>query len=286
MPLAQDTIAEQIRARISQFTSGERKAGHVLLANYPMAGLETVADFAARAGVSGPTILRFVARLGFDGYAAFQRALKDELNAQLQSPLAKSAPSRRRAGNGDERVETFADAIVDNITETFRHLPPGEFGAVVDLLADTRRALHLLGGRFTDPLARYMSAHLRVLRSGVTHVAGQADNWRDQLIDMGRRDVLILFDVRRYQDDLHVLAKEAVARNVTIILMTDQWLSPIASHANHILSARIPVPSNWDSNAALMALVEALLAQVTERVWPAAKRRIEALEHLRPPGRN
>jgi len=281
MPSAQDTIAEQLRAQISRLTAGERKAGHVLLANYPMAGLETVAEFAARAGVSAPTILRFVSRLGFDGYAAFQRRLKDELNAQLQSPLAKTAPPRRRQGNGDHRLESFAGAIVDNISETFRHLPPGEFGAVVDVLADQKRILHLLGGRFTDPLARYMSAHLRVLRSGVTHVAGQADNWRDQLIDMGRRDVLILFDVRRYQDDLRMLAGTAAARNVEIILITDQWLSPIATHANHVLSARIPVPSNWDSNAALMALVEALLAQLTEQLWPAARRRIEALEQLR-----
>lgn len=281
MPSAQDTIAEQVRAKIAGLTAGERKAGHVLLANYPMAGLETVAAYAARAGVSAPTILRFVSRLGFNGYAAFQRRLKDELNAQFQSPLAKSAPPQRRRKKGDDRLETFADAVVDNVAETFRHLPPGEFGAVVDLLADQRRILHLLGGRFTDPLARYMSAHLRVLRSAVTHMAGQADNWRDQLIDMGRRDVLILFDVRRYQDDLHVLAGEAAARNVEIILITDQWLSPISRYADHVLSARISVPSNWDSNAALMALVEALLAQLTEQLWPAAKRRIEALEKLR-----
>ena len=61
----------------------------MLLSNYPFAGLETVAQFAARAGVSAPSILRFIARLGFSAYADFQRRLKEELEAQLQSPLMK-----------------------------------------------------------------------------------------------------------------------------------------------------------------------------------------------------
>ncbi|HET8726868.1 MAG TPA: RpiR family transcriptional regulator, partial [Alphaproteobacteria bacterium] len=81
------TIAEQIRKRLHQFTNTERKAAHVLLATYPLAGLEPVAEFAVRAGVSAPTILRFVARLGIGSYPEFQRLLRDELEARLKSPL-------------------------------------------------------------------------------------------------------------------------------------------------------------------------------------------------------
>src|SRR3546814_3066426 len=84
------TIAEQIRKRMHEFTATERKAAHVLLANYPLVGLEPVAEFAVRSGVSAPTILRFVARLGITGYPEFQRLLRDELEAQLKSPLMKA----------------------------------------------------------------------------------------------------------------------------------------------------------------------------------------------------
>lgn len=279
MPAPAPTIAEAIRDRLAELTATERRAARALLANYPMLGLETVAEFAARAGVSAPSILRFTGRLGFGGYADFQRRLREEVEAQLKSPLAKGG------FGGDPAAAppyaAFAAAVADNVAETFRHLPAAEFEAVAALLADARRPAHLIGGRLTDALARYMAAHLRILRAGVTHMDGQPGNWLDQLVDLGRRDVLVVFDVRRYQDDLVRLAEAAAARQATVVLMTDQWLSPAARFAAHVLPARISVPSAWDSGAALMALVEALLAAVTAADAERSRQRIAALEGLR-----
>lgn len=273
------SLAEAIRGRQAELTASERRAARALLADYPMLGLETVAEFAARSGVSSPTVLRFTARLGFANYAAFQRRLRSEVEAQLKSPLAKSAPQEgRRDGHN-----AFAKAVGENIAETFRHIPAEEFEAVAALLADGRRPLHLLGGRFTDAVAQYMGAHLRILRPGVRHIEGQPGNWRDQLVDIGRRDILFLVDIRRYQEDLVTLAAAAAERRATIVLLTDQWLSPIARIARHVLPARVAVPSPWDSSAALMAVAEALIASVTARNWHDAKARIGALELLRPP---
>jgi DNA-binding MurR/RpiR family transcriptional regulator len=262
-------------------TASERRAGRALLANYPMLGLETVAEFSARSGVSPPTILRFTTRLGFSTYASFQRRLREEVEAQLKSPLAKALPGERQSRN--RSAASFAAAVCENITETFRHMPPAEFDAAVALIADKRRPLHLLGGRFTDAIARYMTAHLRVLRSQVTHIDGQPDNWRDRLIDMSGKDVVFVIDIRRYQDDLVNFASAAADRRASVVVLTDQWLSPIARIAKHVLPARVQAPSAWDSSAALLTVAEALIAAVTARNWPAAKSRIGALESLRLP---
>ena len=83
--------------------AGERRAAQALVANYPVMGLKTVAEFSAQAGVSSPTILRFVARLGFGNYAEFQATLQDELAAQLQSPLSA------RAATGDGSGSALAE---------------------------------------------------------------------------------------------------------------------------------------------------------------------------------
>ena len=203
-----------------------------------------------------------------------------EVEARLLSPLAKAD-----AGAGTPRKRqpraAFADAAADNVAETFRRLPAGEFEAVAALLADPRRPVHLIGGRFTDALARYMTAHLRILRPKVSHLEGQRDNWRDQLIDMGSRDVLFLIDIRRYQDDLIDLAAEAAKLRVTTIVLTDQWLSPAARSARHVLAARIAVPSAWDSSVALLALIEALIAEVTTRRGGESRARMAAIESIR-----
>ncbi|WP_319772174.1 MurR/RpiR family transcriptional regulator [Breoghania sp.] len=282
----QQTVAERIRTGLQALTATEQKAARTLLASYPVTGLETVAEFARHACVSAPTILRFVSKLGFDSYPDFQRALRAELNAQLATPLAKrDAPPEPAGGAGGDGerafLERFRLALDDNITQTFALLPPGEFEATVTLIAQTRARIHIIGGRFTDALARYLSAHLRIVRPGVVHLAGQSDNWRDQMLDITRRDLLIVFDIRRYQEDLARIAAVAAKRNVPIILLTDQWLSPIAAHARHVLAARVAAPSNWDSSVALLALVEALVAATTEALWESARPRIDTLEELR-----
>jgi DNA-binding MurR/RpiR family transcriptional regulator len=140
----------------------------------------------------------------------------------------------------------------------------------------------VIGGRFTDSLAFHLSAHLRVIRAGVSHLTGQPSNWRDQMIDMGPRDVLVVFDIRRYQDDLLTLAEAVHRRGVTVVLFTDQWLSPIARFARHVVAARVHVTSRWDSLTAMLGIVEAVLASATERTWDEASRRIAAIDALKP----
>jgi len=278
------TIAEQVRERLHEFTATERKAAHVLLATYPLAGLEPVADFAERAGVSAPSILRFVARLGFQSYPDFQKRLREELEAQLKSPLMKASFDAGAIGTDSPLLDRFRAAVESNLAETFAHIPPGEFDAVTELMSDPKRRIYMIGGRFTDPLARYLAAHLRIVRTRVIHLAGQVENLRDQVLDMRKNDVLVVFDMRRYQPDIVALARLASSRGVRIVLVTDQWLSPVSRVATHILSAHISVPSNWDSNVAPMALIEALMTAVTERLWPSAKTRIVEIEKLRPGG--
>ena len=272
------SIAETIVAKVDTMPAGERRAAHALIANYPMLGLKTVAEFSARAGVSSPTILRFVARIGFGNYAEFQSALNDELAEQLQSPLSRTGAGRSRT---DDDAGPLLAATVDNISETFRLLSERQINDIVTLLADPQCRIHLVGGRFTDPLARYMAAHLAIIRPGIAHLDGQENLWRDRLIDMGKRDTLVIFDIRRYQDSLLRFAEKANARGVSIVLVTDQWLSPIARFATQVIAARTAVPSAWDSSAALFVVVERLIAGVTDRLPDQSAARIRDMDALR-----
>ncbi len=269
-------LLEDIRDRLEEFTVTEKKAAHALFANYPMQGLGTVAEFADAAGVSSPTILRFVAKLGFPGFAEFQKKLRGELENQLNSPLARSTWLTDDT-NGDPHV----GKLLDNIRQTFEHLPKGELNGLVRLLADDRKPVHLVGGRFTDGLARYMAAHLRIVRANVNHVAGQHGNWLDQLIGIGPKDVVLVFDIRRYQTEIIQFAEAAAKQGATIALVTDSWMSPVGRSAAYVLPARVAVPSPWDSSLALMAIAEVLIAGVTRENQTRAHERMRALEALR-----
>jgi DNA-binding MurR/RpiR family transcriptional regulator len=271
-------VAELISDRMDAMPAGERRAAQALIASYPVIGLKTVAEFSQAAGVSSPTILRFVARLGFQNYPEFQAALQDELAAQLQSPASRAGLSRPSQKG---RTPATVEATLENIRETFRHVSEKQIGDIVGLLAQPNADVFLIGGRFTDPVARYMAAHLTIIRPRVLHLVGQESNWRDRLIDMGKRDVVVIFDIRRYQESLLRFAEKAHQRGVHIILVTDQWLSPIARLARHVIAGRTAVPSPWDSSAALFVVAEMLIGELTRRLESESARRIGEMEELR-----
>lgn len=277
------TVVDQLRDSLGSFPVTERRVAHRLLADYPMAGLQSATDLARIVGVSTPTVLRMVARLGFESYVDFQRRLRDELTAQLSSPLQKPGAEGRSSqseGAGPAHL-SMGEAVSRNIEDTFANLSEQEVDQVVKLLGDRKNRIHMVGGRFTDALARYLSVQMRIIRPGVGHLQDQEANWQDQLLDMDHRDVLLIFDIRRYQLSLQRLAEAAAAKQVRVLLITDQWLSPIAKVAKHVLPARVVVPSVWDSNAALMAICEALLGAITRDNWEYAQKRMRDLEKLR-----
>lgn len=274
------TVGELVHRSMGDLTHAERKVARVLLAAYPIAGLERVAELAERAQVSGPTVMRFVAKLGFEGYPAFQRALREEVQGRISSPLLLYG---RGPDETDDKgvLDSSLRAFVGTLESTLLSLPPAEFEAAVELLADRRRRVVCTGGRFSQVLAFYLHAHLRMLRPGTRFVGPGPTPREEELIDIGGRDVVAVFDYRRYQKDTIEFARRAADRGAAVVLFTDHWLSPIADVARHVLPAGVEAASPFDSLVGGVALVEAVVAALVVRTGATGRRRIEDLERLR-----
>ena len=63
-PQRATTVAERLRLMSGELTAAERKLMAALFANYPMAGLGSITDFAREADVSTPSVLRLAKKLG------------------------------------------------------------------------------------------------------------------------------------------------------------------------------------------------------------------------------
>ncbi len=274
------TLGDVIHQRTADLTRAERRVARTLFASNLMAGFDTVAGLAARSGVSGPTVLRFANKIGFAGYADFQRALESDVAARIDSPLRLygRGPSEQRR---DHVLDIAGDSFGQSIEATFANLPRSEFDAVVELLADRRRTVYTSGGRFTQACAEMLHAHLYQLRPRARVIAFTPQGRADALLDLTRRDVVVVFDVRRYQKDTIALAEAASRRGATIVLVTDPWLSPIADRADHVLTVDVDAPPPYDSLVPCIALIEALVAGIIGRLGDATRRRLSALEHLR-----
>ncbi len=260
-------------------TSAERKVARVFLASYPIAGLETVAQLAVRAGTSGPTVMRFVTKLGFTGYQHFQDSLRLEVQEKLTSSLAQFPEIEARDSGG--ALHDSLQVFHRELDKSFAGVSQAEFDAVVDLLADPRYAIWCTGGRFSQIFAFFLFAHLHMMRPRCRHVVAAPTPGWDELIDAGKRTVLVVFDYRRYQNSTIEFARRAAQMGCPIVLFTDPWLSPIASLARHMLTCTVHGPSAFDTMVPGLALIETVVAALAVKLGTQTKPRMAALERLR-----
>jgi DNA-binding MurR/RpiR family transcriptional regulator len=273
-------VGELVRQRLNDLSPAERKLARVLLASYPIAGLESVARFAERAQVSPPTVTRFITKLGFRGYPEFQETLRHEVQARLSSPLTRY--------RGDQPVRAtesvLSDALdvaAENLKATVDVLSHRDVNEAVEIIGDVRRRVLVLGGRVSAPLARYLAAQLHLLRPGIGLVDSERSGPAQQLIDMRKGDVLVVFDYRRYQADTIESARVAAAQGCNVILFTDPWLSPASGFARQVIVTSVEMVGPFDSLVGAMAVVEGVVAAVLSRLGPRAQSRMQSLERLR-----
>lgn len=273
------TVRDLIRETYQALTPSERKFAQALLDNYPLAGLTSITAAAGNAGVSIPTVARTVTKLGFKGYPQLHQALLRELEAKAFGPAERRANWATEAPH-THHLNRFAEAVTQNIGLTFANIDSASFDAAARMIANTDAALYVAGGRITQALAAYAFTHFQAVRERVTHMTSSSATWPHYVLDMKAGDILLIFDIRRYEENLMRLAEIATARGVEILLITDQWVSPAAQHAAHTFSCWVEIPSAWDSNVATMMLLEALIAAAQEEHWPQTQDRYERLEQL------
>ena len=272
-----ETIGEEIRERLGEMTPSERRVARTLLATYPTAGLESLPQLAEGAGVTGPTVLRFVRKIGFDGYPDFQRSLRQEVQARTEG-----LPSlyRTKGGSQDDEVlrqshEAFTSALDATLTSSSleQDLAPRRRAVGRSQAADLVRGRTVQPVRGELPVPADADAATGLRRRRRITAATQARH-----LEISRRDVLCLFDYRRYQQDTIAAGKVAADHGAVVVVFTDPWLSPAVEHARHVLISHADSASPFDSLLGAFALTEVIAAKVVVALGERGRTRVAELE--------
>ncbi len=258
-------------------TPSERKVIRALLDQYPRNGLGPMSRLAEHAGVSDPTIVRLVKKLGFGGYGDFQDALLSDMDHRLRSPSTLLQP-RAHLQQDDAWTHYLANSH-RALLETQALTQPEDVRILVEWLLDTRHQVHCFGGRFSSFLAQYLLNHLRLLRAGCFALEDNAQ-LPDRLFDVQRQDVVLVFDYRRYQTQALRVASAARNRHARVVLFTDIYTSPLREMADLVITAPVESASAFDTLVPALAQVEALVACLSLRC-PDLAERLEGIDALR-----
>ena len=222
-------------------------------------------------------MLRFVRKIGFEGYPDFQRSLREEVQARTEG-----LPSLYRTKGGaqdDEVLLRSQQAFTRALDATFGSSSlEQDLAGVVALLSDRKRRLWFAGGRFSQLVASYLCMQMRFLRSGCAMVGEELEQRMLDSLELTRRDVLCLFDFRRYQPDTIATARLAAEQGAVVVVFTDPWLSPAVESARHVLISHADSASPFDSMLGAFALTEVLAAKVVVALGDTGRARVAEIE--------
>lgn len=265
-------------------TPSEEKIVRVLLTDYPTAGLGTATSLARRANVSDATVVRLVMKLGFEGFPDFQSKLLAEVEARLHSPLLMmetKRPDMSADGGREGAAIAYMRSVAASLDKAVSATPVATYERAARTIMEAKGQIVLLGGRFSRHVAGMLGGYLTQFRPGVVDIGALSAQQFDMLVDLGKRDVLVVFDYRRYQLDVVAFARQAAARGVRVVLFTDPWLSPVADEAEVTIISPLEVASPYDTLAPAVAQIEALCTSILSMMGDQTRARIEELETVR-----
>lgn len=274
------SVLSALEEALPALTLQERRAALYLRDNYPVAGLDPLARLARASGVSSQTILRLAGKIGFSNYRELQDRLREEASSERSSPLSRWV-SRTEPAPEEDWLAGFGNHLADNVREAFSLVVREDFEAAARALADRKRPALAIGGRFTQSLSRYLVRHLEIVRGNIEEIGSISATWPDRLIDVDKRSVLVVYDIRRYAHDVNRFAETAARQGASVILFTDSRAAPASRFASQVFVAPTDSAGAWDSLSALFALTEALIARVTELEGGETTERLVRLESIR-----
>lgn len=266
-------LRDRIAASGSALTTAERRVAAAMTAEPSRVAFGTVAELAGRSRSSGPTVVRTATKLGFAGFGDLQAAVQEEMARQLRpaaerirSPAAASPLGRAEA------VE------LTNVSETFAAVDPDTFERAARRLADRRRRVLVLAGEASAGVAMAIAGELDLLRPGVSLLRGSAVATHRDLAHVVPGDVILAVELRRYERWVLATARDGLARGAHLIAVTDSVLSPLAEQASEAFVATATGMGPFDSHVGILALGNALVADVALRLRTTATTRLDAIE--------
>ena len=271
-------ISEQIKSLYSSFSKGQKKIADAILNDYDKAAYMTAANLGKMVSVSESTVVRFANELGFDGYSEFQRAVQELVRTKL-TPNQRIEVTKKRLGGGNV-LESVMESDVQKIRYTLDKINKDSFLGAVDSILSAGR-IYVMGARSAEPIAMMLKYNLSLILDNVTLVkpSSTAEIF-EQLISIGKDDLLIAFSFPRYSSKIVNAVKYARDNGARVVVFTDSEISPIAEYADFLLTAQSDMASFMDSFVAPISIINAIIVEITGRREKEITERFDKLEKV------
>ncbi|MET8326409.1 MurR/RpiR family transcriptional regulator [Streptomyces sp. NPDC005181] len=265
-------------ARLQQLFEGhrltptQRRIAHSMVRRAADVAFLSSVELAELAGVSQPSVTRFAVALGFDGYPALRKHLRE----------VAPGPGEAAVGAADDTYNEYQQAVHAEI-ENLQHLAelladPAPVERAGRLLAASR-PLPVLGLRAASSQARGFGYFAAKVHPDVRVLDEGGSMLRDR-IDAARRagaSALVCFALPRHPKEVVDALAYAQEQGLTVVSIADSAFAPVAKHSDLLIPGAVGTGLAFDTACAPMLLGRVLLEAMCDDL-PDAQARLEEFD--------
>ncbi|WP_406515692.1 MurR/RpiR family transcriptional regulator [Streptomyces sp. NBC_00873] len=265
-------------ARLQQLFEGhrltptQRRIAHSMVRRAGDVPFLSSVELAELAGVSQPSVTRFAVALGFDGYPALRRHLRE----------VAPGPVEGGAGTAADTYNEYQQAVRAEI-ENLQHLAelladPTPVERAGRLLAASR-PLPVLGLRAASSQARGFGYFAAKVHPDV-RVLDEGGSMLHDRIDAARRagaSALVCFALPRHPKEVVDALAYAREQGLAVVSVADSAFAPVAKHSDLLIPAAVGTGLAFDTACAPMLLGRVLLEAMCDDL-PDAQARLEEFD--------
>ncbi|WP_329384714.1 MurR/RpiR family transcriptional regulator [Streptomyces sp. NBC_01351] len=254
-----------------RLTPTQRRIAHCMVRGAAEVPFLSSVELAELAGVSQPSVTRFAVALGFDGYPALRRHLREV------------APAAERTATAHEDAYNEYQQAVQGEIENLRQLsamladpsPVQEAGRL--LAAST--PLPVLGLRAASSQARGFAYFASKVHPDV-RLLDEGGSMMDDRIDAAvaaGASTLLCFALPRHPREVVEALERSRRAGLTVVTVADSAFAPVARHSDLLIPAPVGTGLAFDTACAPMLLGRVLLEAMADAL-PDAQARLEAFD--------
>ncbi|MFF5726681.1 MurR/RpiR family transcriptional regulator [[Kitasatospora] papulosa] len=254
-----------------RLTPTQRRIAHSMVRRAADAPFLSSVELAELAGVSQPSVTRFAVALGFDGYPALRKHLREV------------PPADTAAVDGVE--DTFNEyqqavrAEIENLRQLSELLAdPAPVERAGRLLAASRPLL-VLGLRAASSQARGFGYFAAKVHPDV-RVVDEGGSMLHDRVDAARRagaSALMCFALPRHPREVVDALAYAREQGLTVVTVADSAFAPVAAHSDVLIPAAVGTGLAFDTACAPMLMGRVLLEAMCDGL-PEAQARLEEFD--------
>lgn len=277
---------EQLDKRIknAELTPTEQKVAEYISINHSNIFSLSALKLGEIVGTSDTSVIRTARKLGFSGYSELQRFLADYIYDEIErnnginflSPGEQVDKKISRLRQKD-LYEQMLEKINGNIADIFNKNSAEAFDQASEIIASSRRRF-VIGYHGCAGVAQILGGSLSDIFKDVRTVTAADSRSVEAMLDMGRKDCLIVVSFPRYSEMAQIFIGHAKKRNAKIIALTDRITSPISKDADVSLLSGVDSVTINNSYVAPTVVAEMLLASVYRNIGEKEAVRLKNLE--------